>query len=149
MRGIHRWPVNSPHKGPVTRKMFPFDDVIMTMESTWSPEITFTSKVLDHITSLFSIIHATYMGLCVFSWPFSLMVIVRINLLYLIIIIKSEVWPIYHCFICLSIFLSVNQTTWQHHPHINIIIRFSPFTCNLNSRGYDGTFATSNPVTFV
>ena len=27
--GIHRWPVNSQHKGPVTRKMFPFDDVIM------------------------------------------------------------------------------------------------------------------------
>ena len=23
------WPVNSPHKGPVTRKMCPFDDVIM------------------------------------------------------------------------------------------------------------------------
>ena len=22
VRGIHRWPVNSPHKGPVTRKMF-------------------------------------------------------------------------------------------------------------------------------
>ena len=29
VRGIHRWPVNSPHQGPVTRKMFPFDDVIM------------------------------------------------------------------------------------------------------------------------
>ena len=28
-RGIHRSPVNSPHKWPVTRKMFPFDDVIM------------------------------------------------------------------------------------------------------------------------
>ena len=27
--GTHRGPVNSPHKGPVTRKMFPFDDVIM------------------------------------------------------------------------------------------------------------------------
>ena len=26
---IHRSPVNSPHKWPVTRKMFPFDDVIM------------------------------------------------------------------------------------------------------------------------
>ena len=26
---IHRGPVNFPHKGPVTRKMFPFDDVIM------------------------------------------------------------------------------------------------------------------------
>ena len=31
LRGIHRWPVNSPHKGPVTRKMFPFDDAIMTI----------------------------------------------------------------------------------------------------------------------
>ena len=28
--GIHRWPVNSPHKWPVTRKMFQFDDVIMS-----------------------------------------------------------------------------------------------------------------------
>ena len=27
--GIHRWPVNCPHKGSVTRKMFPLDDVIM------------------------------------------------------------------------------------------------------------------------
>ena len=29
VRGIHRWPVNSPHKGPVTRNIFLFDDVIM------------------------------------------------------------------------------------------------------------------------
>ena len=29
VRGIHRWPVDSPHKGPVTRKMFLFDDAIM------------------------------------------------------------------------------------------------------------------------
>ena len=29
LRGIHRWQENSPHKGQVTRKMFPFDDVIM------------------------------------------------------------------------------------------------------------------------
>ena len=27
--GIHRWPVNSSHKGPVTRRKFPFDDIIM------------------------------------------------------------------------------------------------------------------------
>ena len=27
--GIHRVPMNSPHKWPVTRKMFPFDDVMM------------------------------------------------------------------------------------------------------------------------
>ena len=29
VRGFHRWPVNFPHKWPVTRKMFPFDDVIL------------------------------------------------------------------------------------------------------------------------
>ena len=29
VRGIHRWPVNYPHKEPVTRKMFPFDGAIM------------------------------------------------------------------------------------------------------------------------
>ena len=33
VREIHRWPVNSPHKWSVTRKMFPFDDVIMTRPS--------------------------------------------------------------------------------------------------------------------
>ena len=36
-RGIHRGPVNSPHKWPVTRKMFPSDDVMMT---NLSPLIT-------------------------------------------------------------------------------------------------------------
>ena len=29
VRGIHRGPMNSPHKWPATRKVFPFDDVIM------------------------------------------------------------------------------------------------------------------------
>ena len=33
VRGIRRWPVNSPHKGPVTRQMFPsLDDVIMALD---------------------------------------------------------------------------------------------------------------------
>ena len=31
VRGIHWWPVNSLHKGPVTRKMFPFHALI----SSW------------------------------------------------------------------------------------------------------------------
>ena len=29
VRGIHRWTMNPLHKRPVTRKIFPFDDVIM------------------------------------------------------------------------------------------------------------------------
>ena len=37
VRGIHRWPANSPHKWPVTRKTFPFDDVIMqTKQGRWT-----------------------------------------------------------------------------------------------------------------
>ena len=31
VRGTHRGPVNSQHRWPVTRKMFPFDDVIMVL----------------------------------------------------------------------------------------------------------------------
>ena len=37
VRGIQRWPVNSRHKGPVTRKMFPFDDVIIQSVPWESP----------------------------------------------------------------------------------------------------------------
>ena len=33
VRGIHRWLVNSRHKGPVTRKMFLFDDVMKEFPS--------------------------------------------------------------------------------------------------------------------
>ena len=29
VRGIHRWPMDSPHKGPVTRKNVLFDDAII------------------------------------------------------------------------------------------------------------------------
>ena len=31
VRVIHRWLINSPHKGPITRKMFPFDYVIVIL----------------------------------------------------------------------------------------------------------------------
>ena len=55
-----------------------------------------------------------YMGLCAFSLPISFVMIERIYILCLIIIIKSEVWTIFHCLVlghetmvcavCLSIF---------------------------------------------
>ena len=32
VRGILRSPVDSPHKGPVKRKMIPFDDVILLVD---------------------------------------------------------------------------------------------------------------------
>ena len=48
VRGIHRWPVNSPHKWPVTLKMFPFDDVIMCLESLCRQE-TMMLTTLDKL----------------------------------------------------------------------------------------------------
>ena len=49
VREIHRWTVNAQHKGPLTQKMFPFDDVIMKPQlsqcqiGTWnSANITLT-----------------------------------------------------------------------------------------------------------
>ena len=51
VREIHRGPVNSPHKWPVTRKMFPLDDVIITC-NVFSPWI---SKWLKSKTNIWRI----------------------------------------------------------------------------------------------
>ena len=48
VRGIHRWPVNSPHKAPVTRKMFPYGDVIML------PQLTFVTLSTSDILGLYN-----------------------------------------------------------------------------------------------
>ena len=37
VRGIHRWPLDSHHKGPVRWTTFPFDDVIMTIDWLFLP----------------------------------------------------------------------------------------------------------------
>ena len=43
VRGIHRGPVNFPYKWPLTRKMFPFDDVIMINEQQHTRPLLFGS----------------------------------------------------------------------------------------------------------
>ena len=49
VRGIHRGPVNSPHKWSVTRKMFPFDDVIMLfMTKPFLFQSVFESSTFRH-----------------------------------------------------------------------------------------------------
>ena len=53
VRGIHRSPGNSPHKGPVTRKIFPFDDVIMLEGPEWGP-------VMDRSFVLIFLLYARY-----------------------------------------------------------------------------------------
>ena len=73
VRVIHRWPVNSPHKGPVKRKMFPFDDVIMlrsVLDLGGSPLVwgqcgtIFTPRYFDPIGNItwryFGVSHGAY-----------------------------------------------------------------------------------------
>ena len=163
VRGIQGWPVNSPHKWPVTRKMFPFDDVTMVciwcihMYSSgllhvhvgtvslsycnWMFHCDKTGQILSfdfcrliwkHLTYKIFVIYILsgvclrlnpfshlslykYMGLWVFSLPFSLLMIVRMIVHHLIVIIKSKIWIISYCLglgndaiacaVCLSTFL--------------------------------------------
>ena len=57
VREIHRWAVNSHHKGSVTRKMFPFDDVIMVKRIhvcmhkvvDWIDTVQFHTKPLSEL----------------------------------------------------------------------------------------------------
>ena len=52
VRGIHRYPMDSTQKGPVTRKMFPFDDVTMYV-GTEEKNIRslFNSSEIWHVSS--------------------------------------------------------------------------------------------------
>ena len=44
--GIHRGLVNSSHKGPVTRKMFPFDDVVMSKHVRFNDNLYLKTNVV-------------------------------------------------------------------------------------------------------
>ena len=61
VRGIHRWPVSSPPKGPVTRQMFPFDDVTRDL---WNIDcgkfeekknVILQDSIVHHVTTLTSV----------------------------------------------------------------------------------------------
>ena len=62
VRGIHRWPVNSPHKGPVTRKMFLFDDVMRRHGHTAAYNLKYMFKynecrVMKYLSVRYQICH--------------------------------------------------------------------------------------------
>ena len=72
VRGIHRSPVDSPHKGPVMWKMFLFDDVIMFMgpelvhHFTWCAEWIPWAKMMGashrRLPSPLNMNHGQYQG---------------------------------------------------------------------------------------
>ena len=68
VRGIHRGPVNSPHKWPVTRKCF---HLMTTSWSNWTNcWIVVDCRRHDtHVTSTRAIpLHMEYNSCCLFSW---------------------------------------------------------------------------------
>ena len=54
VRGIHRWPVNSLHKGPVTQEMFPLDDVIIEPSG---PVVAFCGRTISMHLPFLSFFH--------------------------------------------------------------------------------------------
>ena len=49
VRGIHRGPVNSPHKWPITRKMFPFDVIMLCALLLSLPFCMECLVIIDHV----------------------------------------------------------------------------------------------------
>ena len=65
MRGIHRWPVGSPHKGPVTRKML--------MTSSWTTRILWFDSWFSYVchTSTPTRKRIAVPQNMILAWPFS------------------------------------------------------------------------------
>ena len=70
VRGIHRWPVNSPYKGPVTRKIF------YLMTSSWTVQKPADNKcgaVIQCLPRIMQIVCALLHFVVVWNWPISSM----------------------------------------------------------------------------
>ena len=61
VRRIHRGPVNPPHKWPVTRKMFSFDDVIMNGTTILMPYLKVKSLLFIYGCPIFKWIAETWL----------------------------------------------------------------------------------------
>ena len=72
VRGIHRWPANSPHKGPVTRKMVPLDDVIMGggFRQLWLPDADNWCKMQIYFHLSLSLFGMNMVELCRLMSPY-------------------------------------------------------------------------------
>ena len=78
-----------------------------------------------------------YVGLCVFSLPFSFVMIERIYILCLIII-KSEVWTITHCLglghetmVCAGCLTIVLLIKWEITPWDSLCVNWRSILCRL------------------
>ena len=116
--GIHRRPVNSPLKWPVTRKMFPFDDVIMQ----YSGLSTRRDKVI--------ILCLVQIDENIFAWD-----VIKFAFWYLNVHVQlwlssqccrikhmTRYYPKYHTFQCLKL-----KRTQLRHPILNWMVNCVTF----------------------
>ena len=115
VRGIQRGPVNSPHKWPVTRKMFPFDDVIMIHVHGLRSHVTF-KHLNQHrrpVWSLRTCIGSHYLS----DFPVSLY---RFHC-----ILNIVEWLCQNKIICVLL-LHDDVTEWKHFPRYWPFVRGIP-----------------------
>ena len=116
VRGIHRWPVNSPHKWPVTRKMFPFDDVIMQ-----------TTRITIRVLDMHFKFQAIWPTHTVFVCVYPVMAHFEEEGLYI------EAWKAcQHCFVssflCLFVTIIISLPVCHYH-HFFACLSLSSFLC--------------------
>ena len=148
--GNSLWPVNSPHKGPVTRKMFPFDDVIMetvclipssqTAKTLGSSSVrhrsdTFVSDrcLIDGYTRVFVIWDVMYVWFCCVLFSCGYLVAILVSSCKLYIYLHRN-WDIIRCpspsgltsmhirLRMSSSKLKQNKTKTAHHVHTSLEI---------------------------
>ena len=95
--GIHRGPVNSPYKWPVTRKMFPFDDVIMVMVKLthiFYDQVTLNNAIYIYFKLLAKLIleegitsHCLQYFISIFQW------VVFMRMFCIFCMTRGQHWP--------------------------------------------------------
>ena len=100
VRGTHRWPVNSPHKGSVTRTKIPFDDVIMANWRSRSVTVSFTcarnvvfQRKINFCVDVERIVYFPYVWLCFICFLFKITHIhIRFVCVYFEFTLLSSTW---------------------------------------------------------
>ena len=124
VRGIHRWPMNSPHKWPARRKMFLFNDVIMAQ----------AISILKPIYTI-QLGYGVAYGIGVFSSQYNTMVTTNNGKWFLSFADVLNHWGIYaslkHPLMIMSVFVFFSRPIYRVGPHCSEWQRipFSEWIC--------------------
>ena len=105
VRGIHRGPVNSPRKGPVTRKLLPFGEVIMQCPRVFDETFVCSEVMTEHICFTInpSTVRQNYLYLYGLTFGMGLFRVGWQHYTLLILLIPSCYIWIYLAVVCINI----------------------------------------------